>query len=312
MLKWNTKSLLLKNEAVYGTDAVPTVVANAILARNVTIKPLRLITDERNFSLPHFGNQGRLVSGQFVEVDFEVEMAGSGTAGTAPAYGPALKACGLSETIVAVTSATYAPATPVVGSDVSCDIYVNIGGRQHKVVGALGNVRGTLEAGKIPLFAFHFVGLFVVPTDVALAGLTLAAFQKPLPVNNANTTPATLFTYAAKFRRMEFDLGNKIDYRNVVNSEAVRFLDRKSTARFVFEGETVAIKDWWTIIKNATDGAFTVTQGTVAGNKMTIAAGQVQLLEPDVGDEGGVEMMTVPADLKPTTAGNDELSIANT
>ena len=47
---------------------------------------------------------------QRVEVTFEVEMAGSGTAGTAPAFGPLLKACGNSETIVTDTSVTYAPS----------------------------------------------------------------------------------------------------------------------------------------------------------------------------------------------------------
>lgn len=307
MLKWETKSLLLKNEVTYATDAVPVVATNAILARNVALKPMRLLTDERDFAVPNFGHQGWLVAGKFVEIDFEVEMAGSGVAATPTGYAPAFKACGLAETIGATV--VYAPATPVVGSDISCDIYLNIGGRLHKITGAMGTVKAVLEAGKNPVFQFHFVGLFTGPSDVALAALTLTAFQKPLAVNNANTTPATLFTFAAKFRKVEIDLGNKLDYRNLVNSEAVRFLDRKSMANFVFEAETVAIKDWWSIVAAETKGALTITQGTVAGNKVTIAAPNVQLGEPSVTSENGVAMETYPGALVPSNAGNDELSI---
>src|SRR4051812_3580052 len=98
MLKWETKSLLLKAEGTYATDAVPVVGTNAILARDVSIKPLRLNTDERDFVVPNFGHQGFLIGGQFVGIDFKVEIAGGGAAGTAPGYGPALIACGLAET----------------------------------------------------------------------------------------------------------------------------------------------------------------------------------------------------------------------
>lgn len=307
MLKFETKLLTLKNEVTYGTDAVPTAAANAILARSVSVKPLKLMTDEREAVLPWFGNQGRLVAGKFCTIDFEVEMAGSGVAATPTGYGAALKACGLQETIGATV--VYAPTTPVVASDISCDIYFNVGGRQHKITGALGTVKAVLEAGKTPVFQFSFIGLYNAPTDVALVSPTLTIFQKPLAVNNANTTPATLFTFAGKFRRMEIDLGNKCVYRNVVNSEAVRFLDRKSTARFVLEAEAVAGKDWWTIVAAETNGVFTVTQGTAGGNKVTIAAPNVQLGEPDLSSEDGVAMETYPADIKPSVAGNDELSI---
>jgi hypothetical protein len=46
---------------------------------------------------------------QMAKVTFKLEIKGSGTAGTAPALGLFLKACGMAETLVALTSATYAP-----------------------------------------------------------------------------------------------------------------------------------------------------------------------------------------------------------
>lgn len=309
MLKWNKKALLLKAEVTYGTDSVPAEATDALLAYDVAIKPLILDKDKRDFALPHFGNQGDLVAGKHVEIDFKIPISGSGAAGTAPKWGPAMIACGLAETIVPATSAAYNPTTPAVASDKSATIYFKLDGRLHKVTGALGDVSAMLPAGKKPYFQFHFVGLYTGPSDAALSALTLTSFQKELAVNNANTTPATLFTYAAKFRSMEIMLGNKLDYRNLPNTEAVRYLDRSSMARFILEGELVATKDWWTAITAETTGAFTVTQGTVAGNKVTIAAATAQLLDVDTGDENGVEMSTITANLRPSGTGNDELSI---
>jgi hypothetical protein len=309
MLKFQTKAITAKVEGTYGTDSTPAGATDAVLARNMTVKPLRLLLDRRDFVLPYFGNQGQLVAGKFCEVDFEVELAGGGAAGTAPKYGPLLKGCGLSETINAGVSVVYAPVSPAPGAEVSLSIYFYVSGRLHKILGSLGSVAMVLEAGKIPLYRFHFVGLYVLPSDTALPALTLTGWQKPLAVNNANTTPATLFAFAAKFRRMEFDLGNKLAYRNLPNSEAVRFVDRNSSASFAFEGELVAGKDWWTIVNGSTLGAFTATHGTAAGNKVTIAAPNVQLLEPSLGAEDDIVMETYPADLTVSTAGNDELSI---
>lgn len=311
MLKWNKKAITLKNEVTYGTDAVPAA-GQGFLGYDVALKPLRLNLDHRDFALPWFGNQGDLVAGKFVEFDFKVPLAGGGAAGTAPGYGPALKACGLSETVNAGVSVVYAPVTPTVGSDISTDIYFYVDGRIHKIIGALGDCSLMLPAGKKPYVQFHFVGLYVAVADAAIITPTLTTFQKEIAVNNANTTPATLFTFAAKFRSVEIALGNKLDYRNLPNSEAVRFVDRESMARVTLESELIAGKDWWTAITAETLGALTVTQGTVAGNKVQITASNGQLLEPSLGDQNGIAEETMQVGLKPTVAGNDEWSITVT
>ncbi|MCK7495178.1 MAG: hypothetical protein MZW92_31855 [Comamonadaceae bacterium] len=48
-----------------------------------------------------------------MQLTFDVEIKGSGAAGTAPELGVLLKGCGFGETVVAVTSVTYAPAPRV-------------------------------------------------------------------------------------------------------------------------------------------------------------------------------------------------------
>jgi len=309
MFKAKRKVILAKNEGTYGVDPTPAGATDAMLVRNFQIRPLQQNYDRRDFAVPYFGNFGQIVAGSFVECSFEIEMAGSGAAGTAPKYGPLLKSCMMSETLSPGVSATYAPIS---AAETSVAIYFYMDGRLHKVLGAFGNVEAGVVAGRIPVWRFSFIGLYALPTDTALASPTLTSFQKPLAVNNANTTPATLFTFAGKFREVSLATGNVLEYRNLPNSEAVRWTDRSSTGKVTLEDELVATKDWWTIVKNMTLGALAVTHGTVAGNKVQVNAAQVQLTNPEISEENGIAMIGMAMDLQPSSAGNDEFSIVFT
>lgn len=110
------RTLLAKIEAVYGTDPVPVGGSNAILVRNLNIDPQKTETENRDFVRTYLGNSEQLPVAIHTMVDFEVEMAGSGSAGTAPAYGPLLRACGFAETILAaaVTGTAQAGAASTI------------------------------------------------------------------------------------------------------------------------------------------------------------------------------------------------------
>lgn len=101
------RTILAKIESTYGTDSVPTGNANAILVTDLNVSPLAADIVDRNLIRNYMGSSDQLIANARVECDFSVEMAGAGTAGSAPAYGPLLRACGLAETIL---------AAPVTGS----------------------------------------------------------------------------------------------------------------------------------------------------------------------------------------------------
>ncbi len=85
-------------ESTYGVDAAP---SNAVLVSAPEISPLEGSTVERDFVKPFFGGSGMIRVENFAKVTFDVEVAGAGTAGTAPAYGILFKACNFSETLLA-------------------------------------------------------------------------------------------------------------------------------------------------------------------------------------------------------------------
>lgn len=310
MFKARRKVVLLKNEVTPGVDPTPAAATDALLVNNFSFRPLILAYDDRNYVTTYFGNKGRLVAGQYSMCSFELEIAGAGGAIDAvPKWGPALKSCGLAQTVNAGVSVAY---TPITTGEVYSTIYFYMDGKLHKMSFAHGNVEVRIVAGRKGVFALEFIGLHVAPTDTGIVSPTLTGFTKPLVVNAANTTPFTLHGYAGKFRELTFNFGNVNVYRNLPNSESIRFVDRMSRGSVRLEDELVATKDWWTSIKAGTLGAIAMTQGAAVGNRVAIAAANVQLTEPELDEEDGIGMIRMGMELQPSAAGNDEFSITTT
>lgn len=306
MIRWKRKAMAWKSEGTYGVDSVPTAAANAILMRNVQLAFLELDYEERNVDVPYSGHQGEIITGQRFEMSFEVELAGSTALGTVPGYAALLKAAGCGETINAGVSVVYAPVNPAAA--VSASGYFWNDGKLYKAVGAFANCSLRYPRNRVPYYMFRVMGLHVAPVDAALDTPTLTAFRKPVAVNLANTTPMTLHGFAGKFSDLSIDFGNVLRYRNLPNSEAVRFIDRKSVGQCVLEDELLAAKDWPAIIKAMTTGNLTVTHGP-AGNRVTLAAPNVQITRPRKTVQDDLVDDAFGLVLQPSSAGNDEWSI---
>lgn len=88
--------ILAKLEGTYGTDASPTG-SDAMLVRNLTITPLNAELVNRDLIRPYLGNSDTLLAQTSSQVEFEIELAGSGVPGVAPGWAPLLMACGFAE-----------------------------------------------------------------------------------------------------------------------------------------------------------------------------------------------------------------------
>lgn len=104
--------VIAKIESVYGTDSVPTG-ANAILLKNLDVQPIQAELVSRDLIRPYLGVSERLLASKAVQLSFEVEYAGAGVVGNAPAYGALLQACAMAKTVTQV-SCTAAISTEVV------------------------------------------------------------------------------------------------------------------------------------------------------------------------------------------------------
>ncbi len=303
--------LLAKLETTYGTDPTPVVGSDAILVRNIEVTPLEVDTVNRELIRPFLGQADQLLAQQRVLINFEVELAGSGSAGTAPAYGPLLQACRCTETVVSSTSVTYAPnsdATPK-----SATIYFNNDGVLHKATGCRGTFTLNCEVGEIPFIAFEMTGVFNAPSDVSISAPTYADQATPLVFKNGNSSSFQVFSYSGAVQSLSFELANEVIYRELVGgTKSIDVVNRAPSGECVIEATTIATKDFFTAATGSSTGNLTFQHGSTAGNIATFTAAQIDLGGPAYSDQDGIQMLTLPYIATPTSAGNNEFSLVYT
>lgn len=298
---------LAKIEMAYGTDAVPTGAANAILVSSPKLTPMEADRAERSVVRPYMGNAESIPVGVRVKFDAEVELASSGTAGTAPGWGPLLRACGFAETITAGVKVEY---TPVSDAHESASMYVNMDGVQHKMLGARGTVSFDWTAGKLPMLKFQFTGVYGGISDAALPTVQYTPFQTPLPVDAVSVASLALHGYSPVMQSLSVDIANAVVHRSLPGgSESVVITDRKPSGSIVVEATRLADKDWYALAKSAVTGALSMVHGKTAGKIIEIAAPAVQVGAPDQSESDGILMLTLPLTFVPGAAGNDEFKL---
>jgi hypothetical protein len=301
--------LLAKIESTYGTDPTPAA-TDAVLVSALEVQPLQLELKDRELILGYLGNTEMVVGQRLVSVSFDVEIAGSGTAGTAPKWSALMQACGFSETIVSVTSVTYAPISSAFKG---VTLYFFADGVRHKVTGCRGTWSMSMETGEIPKISFSFTGIFNAPTDETQPSPTFSNQADPVVVNSANTATLQVHGYAACLSAFSLDLANETPFRQLAGcTQQVMITDRKPEGEVTIEAPTIAAKNYFSAASAQTADQFSWVHGTTAGNIVTFTAPTCNLGSPEYEDSDGIIMLKLPFMPQPTAAGNDEFTLALT
>ena len=303
--------ILIETESTYGTDPTPTG-ADAVLVRDLSITPQSSDVVSRDLIRPYLGASQQLLANTKVECTFSVELAGSGTAGTAPQYGKAIQACGLSETIAAGTSVTYEPES---SSFNSITIHYNIDGVRHKVTGCRGNLTLNATVGEIPSLDFSFTGIYNAPDDTALPTPTYSNQDDPLIFKNGNTSSFALLSYAGALQSISMDLGTSLVYRELVGgTKEVLITDRAVSGSVSIEAVLMATKDFFAaaVDDDAALGNLQFTHGSTAGNIVQFTSAKVDIGDVSYGDQDGIAMLEIPYTCVPDSAANAEFDLIYT
>lgn len=301
---WRKQSILAKIETTYAVDPAPTGAANAVLYTDATITALEGAEIERDYYLPYLGDQGVIPTGLFARAEFSCDLAGAGAAGTAPAYGPLLRACAMAEVVTAGVSVAY---SPVSGAFPSATLWANLDGVRHVLLGARGTWMIEPSPQRLPRLRFTMTGLLGSISDAALPTLTLTAWRKAKPVSKARTV-LTLHGVEQIAEAVSVDLGNQVEPRLLIGEDSIQIPDRKSKGSVTVEATPVATKDWFAAYQAETLGALSLVHGTTAGDIVEIAAPAAQIGKPTYGQTQGIANLAVPLRFLPS-AGNDELSL---
>jgi len=298
--------LLAKIQTVEGTDAAPTALLNAILIRNLTATPISAEYVERALIRPYMGNSGQIATTQYAQVECEVELAGSGLAGTAPAWGALLRACGFSETIVASTSVTYAPVSSAF-ERLSLHYYLD--GLFHQIIDAVGTVTLDITSKAIPFLRFRFMGAYKPIIDQAMpSGVSYTRFVKPQAVNKANTPTWSLGGYQGCLQSASVDVANQLVWRSLISCEGAQITNRNPTGALSLELPSIAALNWPRMVLDSENVALAIQHGKTAGNIVELLTPTAQLTNPTYSEADDVAMLGLQMNLTPN-AGNDEIKI---
>jgi hypothetical protein len=301
--------VLCKRETTYGTDPVPTAGTDALLLRSVEIEPLDQEYAERTLVRPYYGNFEDLPIRSRMKLTKELELAGFGSAGPTtptPGYSALLRSAGLAQSVTLGVNVIY---TPVSQNFDSVTDYFHNDLTLHKLLGGRSELEISLALNEVPVYRVMTTGLYGGVVDAALPTPTVSAYQRPVVVNQINTTDLNIHGLTtAELKNFSMSMGNVLVHRNLVGAaENIDLTGRLVTGEIEIQANTVAVKDWWSSIRGATLGAFSITHGP-ALNRVKIDAANVQLTNPRFSDVDGITHLTLGMKFMPA-AGNDEFSI---
>lgn len=304
----NKRLILAKIEATYGTDSVPTI-ANAVVCGDITLNGIEAEYAKRKIVRPFLGSAGSVRTFTKSNAKFGVELAGSGAAGTAPAYSHLLRACGLSETITAATKADYKPVSDAYESATQ---YGYEDGLLYKLLGARGSVDLMMSVGDIPILAFEYQALYGgTPTLAATPTGTLPNYILPVAVGTEHSSLITINGATYAWQNCNIKLGNAIKHSNVVGDEEVLITDRSVVASVSLKLSAADERTLIQLVESGADVAFAVQHGSVAGNIVGVAnaATGAMLTKPKRQELDGQVMMGFDIELNPSATGNDDITL---
>jgi hypothetical protein len=314
-------AILAKIEATVGIDAVPVGASDAVLVSEMTITPLDAQNVDRNLVRGYFGGSEQLVGTASVKCSFSVELAGSGTAATAPQWGDLLLGCAMAEALLTVPNRVeYSPVSTALKT---LTIYYHDDGVLHKLLSCMGTCKLTAKIGERPMLKFEFTALDGGIAAVANPATTLTAWKTPPTMTKANVVDITLgATYATgaltggvvyPSTGIEIDFANEVSFTPLLSSERIEISNRQMAGHCDFDLTAAQEVAFMATVKANTTQSLALTIGLSAGNKIILHAPAVQIFNPTKQDVNGTRLVGYDLRLVPTAAGtgNDELRIVS-
>lgn len=300
-------------ETTYGTAPTFTNADGILMSEFVANFPRE--GQSRDLIRPYFGASEELVGVRRGEIKIVVEMAGSGAAGTAPAWGRLLRACNCAETITAGNRVEY---NPVTNNAESLAMNFSNDGVRYALRGMKGSAKFILNAYERPRIEFNFTGFDVASAVAALVTPTLSTWQRPEVVSDANSSGFKIgSSYSAGSitggtslisRGMTFDIANKVEHMQLVGGEQIDITDREPVGTGVVELTQTDEVAWRTDMNANTLTSMSFAHGSAAGKKIIFHAPAIQRLNNQIMDYQGRAMTSFDMRVLPVS-GNDEFRL---
>ncbi len=306
------KVILFKKETTYATDALPTVAANAIVTRGFTSTPIEVDQIRRDLDVPFAGGLSSIPSNPRKRSNFRVEMAGSGTAGTVPAWMELLECCGMAAPLPSAgvkVEQKMAAASAALSAGTMYDWH----GNQKRVgLGGRGSFGWNVTAGDVPVFNFDFT--FLVPAANQIVqdvpgSPDFSRWKTPLEVNTVNTD-FLLDGYALKLRSFTGESNAQAAMRNLVGGNYVKLGNHGFTGRIVGECPDISAKSYFGSLQSGAVVATQLVHGVSAGAIVQMDSSNLQITSIAISEEDEVTMVDIGYQLNAVQGQDDILFTA--
>lgn len=282
--------------------------ADTILCRNLRYQRLNGDYQAREFATGLEGAQREELYNRHAGAEFEVEAAAGGAAGTPPVYAHLLEACGLTETISAGVSASYAPtATGTPPAEERLEL------RDGKLTQVIRKARGsmtfTAEVNRKPMFGFSFLGQYAAPGDGAVAAGDFTGWRAALECTPVNMNAFTFDGVALCVRSFTFTDGRTPRVGRFMTCDGTDITPRRATGRMTVEMPARGTLDIVAACAAAQTHPLVFQLGATAGDILRVAAPAVQIKyagEQDIDGVIGANLDLVFA----VDQGDDEFAIS--
>jgi len=311
---WFSKVILMKLETTEGTDAAPTVGANAL--RVLNYQPQFMDADQkvRNIEKAFFGADPVAMAAFKRGATFDMEIHGGGNANglTIPPWMTPLQIAGFGAPVVGASSVSISPITSGIKSATH---YGYIDDLLMIAIGGRASVGFTITDDEFPLFNFNYLGRppAALASQVVPGNPTITGYIDPVLACTENTT-ITIDGYACGVRSFTMNSNSDLQFRSLINPlDRVNYRNRGWNGQLVIEIPDLTTKDYFQKVKPSTPGTAAptmvaqVVHGVVAGNIVQIDIPKLQITgNIELSEEQGKTMGTFPVTALPNT-GNDEI-----
>lgn len=261
---------------------------------------------------PSKGTLQQVFGGTMIQLSFNVELKGSGSAGDAPEWGVLMRMCGLAEETSAGTSVTYAPATV---DNESGTLWYYEGSLLRKIVGVRGNVELESEAGGIATLAFTLTGHTTDPDQETAGSIPEAEYDDSVP-STFRDASVTMDGFEPVIANLSVALGNEVATpadANAADGFGEVVITRRNPS-LTLDPESVDLATYNFVSKWKAGDVFSFDSGVIgsaAGNRWQLTAPAASFREIAPGDRDGIRTRDVTLGLA-EDQGDDEFELVLT
>ncbi len=232
---------------------------------------------------------------------FSFYLTGSGAAGTPPAWGGVMRACGYREDIFVGDRVEYSP----ISKDYeSASMVGYVGDNKHPGKGLRGNISFSVSPSNYLVASVELMGTHIAASDDAGHAIPdCNSGTSALPIGPEHTTLSAFGLTDLDIYSLNIDSGRSPAYEEYISSRSTEIDNREMSGDIEFAAVPLTIKDWDQAFGET--GVIDLVHGKTAGQIVQILLPKAAVGKHEYGAQNGYKSSKIPLNILPATVDDD-------